>query len=58
MIREQLNCGSLSSEVVVAQINGDAVKPRTNITGNPGMVTKTPKENFLRDILRIVRMTE
>jgi hypothetical protein len=31
-----------SSEVIVAQIEGDTVKPRTNITGNSGMMMKLP----------------
>jgi len=48
----------LSPEVIVAQIDRDAVKPRTNISGNPGMVTKTLQEDFLRDIPGIVQTAE
>jgi hypothetical protein len=58
VIGRKLHCEPLPPEVVVAQIDGDAVQPRTDITGNPGMMTKTPEEDFLCDILRIVQMTE
>jgi hypothetical protein len=58
VIGRKLHCQPLPPEVVVAQIDGDAVKPRTHITGNPGMMAKTPEEDFLRDILCIVQMTE
>jgi hypothetical protein len=58
VIGRKLNCKPLPPEVIVAQIDGDAVKPRTNITGNPGMMMKTLEEYFLRDIVSIVQVAE
>jgi len=58
VIGKELKCRPSSPEVIVAQIDRDAVKPGTNISGNPGMMTKAPEEDFLRDILSVVHMTE
>jgi hypothetical protein len=58
VIGRKLNCRPLPPEVIVAQVDGDAVKPRTNITGNPGMMMKTLEENFLRDIVSIVHVAQ
>ena len=58
MIGKKLNRAPLPPEVIVAQVDRDAVKPRTNVSGDPGMMTKAPEESFLRDILSVVHMTE
>lgn len=50
----KLNRGPLQSEVIVAQIDRDAMEPRTNLSGNSGMMTKTSDENFLRAVRRTV----
>lgn len=54
----KLNTGPSPPEMIVAQIDRDAVKPGAHISVDPGMVTKTFEEDFLRHILRIVELTE
>jgi len=58
VITKKLKGGPLPTEVIVAQIHRDAVKPCADIPRNPGMMPKTLEENFLREILRIVPTTE
>jgi len=58
VITKKLKGGPLPTEVIVAQIHRDAVKPRTDISGNPRMMAQTLEAHFLGNILGIVQMTE